>query len=187
MNPYKLIDKYYKDHPKARRILVTHSELVAKKAIQIAKGLNLTEEQQAFIFEASMLHDIGIFLTNAPEIHCTGNNPYICHGYLGRDILVGEGYPLHAKVCERHTGTGIGKKEILERNLPIPYRSMKPKSLEQKIIAYADKFFSKDPKKIMKEKSVDKIREKLLKHGIDKVAKFDKWHVRFTETSDVSV
>ena len=187
MNPYKLIDKYYKDHPKARNILITHSELVAKKAVQIAKRLNLTEDQQKFIYEASMLHDIGIFLTKAPEIYCTGTYPYICHGYLGRDILVAEGYPKHAKVCERHTGTGIGKKEIAERSLPIPYRSMKPKSVEQKIITYADKFFSKDPKKIWKEKSVDKIREKLLKHGIDKVTKFDKWHTLFTEISDVSV
>lgn len=187
MNPYKLIDKYYKDHPKARNILITHSELVAKKAVKTAKRINLTKEQQAFIFEASMLHDIGIFLTNAPEIYCTGSFPYICHGYLGHDILVREGYPLHAKVCERHTGTGIGKKEIKERKLPIPYRSMKPKSIEEKIVTYADKFFSKDLKKIKKEKSVDKVREKLLRHGADKVAKFDKWHKLFTETSDASV
>ena len=187
MNPYKLINKYYKDNPKARDILVIHSEMVAKKSVHLAKELKLTKNQQQFIYEASMLHDIGIYLTNAPEIFCNGKYPYICHGYLGHDILVKEGYPKHAKVCERHTGTGIGKKEIKERDLPIPYRSMKPKSIEQKIITYADKFFSKDPKKIKKVKSVDKIREKLMKHGPEKVRKFNKWHERFTEISDESV
>lgn len=179
MDPYKLIDKYYEGHPEARKILVTHSKMVAQKAIKIAKALELSNKQQKFIYEACMLHDIGIFLTNAPEIHCRGSFPYICHGYLGHDILIREGFPKHAKVCERHTGTGISKSEILERKLPIPHRSMKPKSIEQKIITYADKFFSKHPEKIQKEKPVEKIREKLLKHGEDKVRKFNKWHETF--------
>jgi uncharacterized protein len=179
MDPYILIDKYYSENKKARKILVTHSELVAKKAVKIAKKIGLTKAQQKFIYEACMLHDIGIYLTDAPEIHCRGSYPYICHGYLGHDILVKEGYPEHALICERHTGTGISKKEIKQRNLPIPYRSMKPKTIEQKIITYADKFFSKDPKKIKQEKTVDKVREKLAKHGPDKIEKFNKWHEEF--------
>lgn len=126
-----------------------------------------------------MLHDIGMYLTDAPEIGCSGPYQYICHGYLGHDLLVREGFPDHAKVCERHTGTGISKKEIIRRNLPIPNRSMKPKSLAEEIITYADKFFSKDPDKLEIEKSAKKIREKLSKHGQDKVEKFNEWHKSF--------
>ncbi len=179
MDPYDIINKYYPEDSLAKEILIKHSEAVANKAVRIAEHLGLSDDQIRFIFEAAMLHDIGIFLTKAPEIGCKGSYPYICHGYLGHDLLVREGYPKHAKVCERHTGTGIRKIEIKERNLPIPYRSMKPKTLEQKIITYADKFFSKDPAKLETEKSIRRIREKLSKHGENKVEKFDKWHKLF--------
>ncbi len=179
MDPFSIITPYYKDHPVAMEILVSHSKNVAEKAIKIATKLNLNPEEIQFIYEAAMLHDIGIFLTHAPEIGCFGSYPYICHGYLGHDLLVREGYPEHAKVCERHTGTGIPKKEIILRSLPIPIRSMKPKSLAEEIIAYADKFYSKDPKKLGQEKSVKKIREKLKKHGSNKLLKFNEWHKTF--------
>ena len=179
MNPFTIIDKYYGTYPVAKEILIIHSSAVAAKAVAIAKHLKLEKSRIRFIYEAAILHDIGMYLTNAPEIGCIGDCPYICHGFLGHDILVKEGYPEHAKVCERHTGTGIGKKEIISKNLPIPHRSMKPKSIEEKIITYADKFFSKDPEKIGSEKSPDKIIEKLRKHGDDKVAKFEKWHKKF--------
>ncbi len=126
-----------------------------------------------------MLHDIGMFLTYAPEIGCHGTHPYICHGYLGHDLLVQEEYPEHAKVCERHTGTGISKSEIISKNLPIPHRSMEPVTLAEEIITYADKFFSKDPARAGKEKSANKIREMLSKHGKEKVIIFNKWHETF--------
>ncbi len=180
MDPQKLINKYYKQHPEAKQILLTHSEAVADRAVQIAKNLKLKKKRIRFIYEAAMLHDIGIFMTQAPEIKCTGSYPYICHGYLGHDILVREGYPKHARICERHTGTGIAKKEIVRRDLPIPNRSMLPKTLEEKIITYADKFYSKDPDKIGSIKTVEKIRQKLSKHGDQKVKTFDKWHKKFS-------
>jgi len=179
MDPFIIIEKYYQDLPVAKKILITHSSAVANKAVRIAKMLKLKKKKIQFIYEAAMLHDIGMYLTDAPEIGCFGTYPYICHGYLGHDLLIREGFPDHAKVCERHTGTGISKKEIIHRNLPIPIRSMKPKSLAEKIITYADKFFSKKPGKLEIEKPINKIREKLSKHGSDKVIQFDEWHQSF--------
>lgn len=179
MDPFIIIEKYYHDLPVAREILIVHSSAVAKKAVMIARMLKMKKKKIQFIFEAAMLHDIGMYLTDAPDIGCSGPYPYICHGYLGHDLLVKEGYPDHAKVCERHTGTGISKKEIILRALPIPNRSMKPKNLAEEIITYADKFFSKDRDKLGIEKSVKKIREKLSKHGPDKVEKFNEWHKSF--------
>lgn len=179
MDPNSLIEKYYQDLPLAREILYNHSSAVAEKSIIIAKSLGMTKQKIRFIYEAAMLHDIGIFLVYSPEIGCYGKHPYICHGYLGHDLLVREGFPKHAKICERHTGTGIGKKEIILRGLPIPLRSMKPKTLCEKIITYSDKFFSKNPDKLGEEKSVKKIREKLSKHGHNKIIQFDEWHEIF--------
>lgn len=101
-----------------------------------------------------MLHDIGIFRTDTDGIHCFGTYPYICHGYLGSELVAAEGFPKHALVCERHTGAGLSLQSILEQNLPVPHREMVPLSLEEQIICFADKFFSKT--KLDREKSVEK-------------------------------
>lgn len=90
-----------------------------------------------------MIHDIGIFLTNAPRISCLGSFPYICHGYLGADLMRKEGFPKHALVCERHTGAGISLSDIEQQNLPLPKRDLRPVSLEEQLICFADKFYSK--------------------------------------------
>ena len=90
-----------------------------------------------------MLHDIGIFYCNAPNIHCHGTHTYIEHGYLGAELLRNEGFPKHALVAERHTGTGITIEQIIREDLPIPERDYCPQSIEEKIVCYADKFYLK--------------------------------------------
>ena len=173
MNPLEIINEYYEEGTPLYDILVTHSNSVAQKALKIAKShpeMNLDED---FIYEAAMLHDLGIFATNAPEIHCFGELPYICHGNIGSQILMRKGYTKHALVCERHTGTGISLIEIIKNNLPIPPRDMIPETLEEKLICFADKFYSKS--KLDKEKSIDKIRTGLAKHGNESVERFDEW------------
>ena len=120
-----------------------------------------------------MLHDIGIYLTNAPSIFCHGKKPYICHGYLGADILRNEGLPKHALVCERHTGTGLSVEDIERQKLPLPLRDMIPISIEEQIICFADCFFSKSGD--MTEKSVDKVRAQLSKFGTKTKDQFDYW------------
>ena len=90
-----------------------------------------------------MLHDIGIIYCDAPKIYCNGTHKYIEHGYLGAELLRREGFPKHALVAERHTGTGITIEQIEREELPIPERDYCPQSLEEKIICYADKFYSK--------------------------------------------
>ena len=175
MNPLKIIQKYYSPESKAYYFLIEHSRAVEKKVIEAAKKVEHLNPDMDFIKEASMLHDIGIFLTKAPEIGCYGKKPYICHGYLGRKILEKEGLRKHALVCERHIGTGITKKEIEKQNLPLPKRNMVPISIEEKIICFADKFFSKREDELSKEVSVENIKKELSKFGKDKVKKFEEW------------
>jgi uncharacterized protein len=173
MIPLDIIKKYYSENTDLYRILVTHSISVSEKALYVAKLHPEMNLNIPFIKEAAMLHDIGIFKTDAPEIFCTGDAPYICHGYLGSELMKQEGYPHHALVCERHTGTGITKEEIINRGYPIPHRDMLPLSLEEQIICFADKFYSKT--KLEKEKPIDKIRKGLSKHGEASVKRFDYW------------
>jgi uncharacterized protein len=177
MKPIELLDKYYAEHNRLREILLTHSRSVADKALSIAKAhpeLHLDEE---FLFEGAMLHDIGIFLTDADGICCYGKEPYICHGYLGAELVRKEGFPRHALVCERHTGAGLSLADIVAQQLPVPHRDMMPVSLEEQVICFADKFYSKTH--LDREKDVPAVRKSLLKFGEPGVKRFDEWCERF--------
>jgi len=173
MQPYNIIDKYYPDDNELRHILLTHSRKVAEKAHDIAKNHPELKLDEQFIYEAAMLHDIGIFLTDAPGICCTGTNPYICHGYLGAELVRKEGFPRHALVCERHTGAGLSLHDIELQQLPVPHRDMLPISLEEQVICFADKFYSKT--RLEAEKTVDQARRSLQKFGEEGLTRFDKW------------
>ena len=120
-----------------------------------------------------MLHDIGIFMTDAPSIHCYGDKPYICHGYLGAELMRREGLFRHALVCERHTGAGIPLEQIEQEDLPLPHRDLVPVSLEEQVICFADKFFSKTH--LGEEKTVEKARKSIRKYGEAGLQRFDRW------------
>ena len=173
MNPLDIIAKYYPASSDVYRILVMHSRSVADKALAIARMHPEMNLDLSFIEEAAMLHDIGIFRCNAPDIDCHGEAEYICHGYLGAELMRAEGYPRHARVCEWHTGTGITLAMIEERNLPLPHRDFMPETLEEQLICFADKFYSKT--KLDKEKSVEKVKQGLSKYGNETVERFDNW------------
>ncbi len=178
MDPLQIIAKYYQPQTPGYHILVEHSRAVANLAVEIARQHPELNADAGLIYEAAMLHDIGIFKTHAPDLYCHGKLPYICHGYLGREILEEEGFPKHALVCERHTGTGLPLEEIVERNLPIPRRNMMPQTIEEQIICYADKFFSKSGQ-LTHPKATAKVRKNLLEYGAAQLERFDQWHQQF--------
>lgn len=173
MDPYVLIDKYYSDNVELRQILVIHSLSVSHKALKMLDAHPELHLDRSFVKEASLLHDIGIFLTDAPSIHCMGSHPYIAHGYLGAELLRKEGFPRHALVCERHTGAGLSIQQIEEQQLPVPHRDMLPVSLEEQLVCFADKFFSKTH--LDEEKTVEKARRSIAKYGEEGLSRFDGW------------
>jgi uncharacterized protein len=63
--------------------------------------------------------------------------------------------------------------EIERQNLPVPHYDMLPLSLEEKLICYADKFFSKTH--LERERTVEQARNSLLKFGEEGIARFDTW------------
>jgi uncharacterized protein len=175
MNPLEIIAEFYEPGSKSFQILVKHGQQVANKAIDVAKRVPHLKPNLNFIKEAAMLHDVGIFETNTPELGCSGIHPYVCHGYLGRKVLERKGLPQHALVCERHVGIGITVEEIKLHNLPLPQRDMMPISIEEQIICFADKFFSKNGEMDGCEKTVGDILNSLQRYGPEKVIHFQKW------------
>ena len=175
MDPEDILKRYYSQESRAYNILMTHSRVVTEKALVVAQNVKHLHPDTSFIYEASMLHDIGIFLTRAPKIGCYGNHPYVCHGYLGREILEREGLCPHALVCERHVGMGITVQDIKEKKLPLPVRDMVPLTIEEQIICYADKFFSKVSDPLTQERPLQSIRKKIRKFGDEKLKRFDEW------------
>lgn len=173
----QIIDKYYPEDNELKRILMIHSRKVADKSLEVAKKHPELHLDIEFLEEAAMLHDLGIFLTNAPGIQCFGTEPYICHGSIGAEILRKEGWPCHALVCERHTGAGLTLKQIEEQNLPVPHRELLPVSMEEQVICYADKFFSKTRPEI--EKTPEQAINSLAKFGPEGVERFQEWLRRF--------
>ena len=172
VNVRELVRELVDPGSKVYQIIIEHGLQVQQKALRVTEHVRHLDPDFDFIFEAAWLHDIGIFMVNAPEIGCTGAYPYICHGYLGRELLEKKGLPRHGLVCETHVGTGITREEIIVNNLPLPKRDMLPLSLEEQIICYADKFFSKS---IADELSIAQIKQKLKVYGQDQIRRFDAW------------
>jgi uncharacterized protein len=118
-----------------------------------------------------MLHDIGIGSCHAPSILCNGSEPYLAHGIIGGRMLREYGrcngccMEQYARVCERHTGSGLTAGEIIAGKLPLPLQDWLPENNLEKLVCLADKFFSKSGD--MQEKSLDQVRASLAKFGAD--------------------
>ena len=160
-------------------IVRRHGEQVAARALKIAADLDDASIDAEFLYTAAMLHDIGIVKTAAPQLDCHGDQPYIRHGIIGRQMLDDHGLPRHALVCERHVGVGITTTEIREHGLPLPLRDMRPVSIEEALICYADKFFSKTNAAREKAPSASQVARRLKTYGRRQVATFTRWAARF--------
>jgi uncharacterized protein len=179
INPIEIINEFYTPNSKAYRITVRHGEQVARKSLEAAARVPHLNPDLRFIEEAAMLHDIAVFMTDSPELGCFGEHFYFCHGYLGRILLEKKGLPRHALVCERHVGVGMTAEDMKRQRIPLPLYDMVPVSIEEQIICYADKFFSKSGEAAFKEKSVKAVREGLERYGHDKAMKFQAWAEMF--------
>ena len=179
IQPIDVISEFYPPGSKLRETLLIHSRAVADRALAIAETLAHLRPDLAFLKEAALLHDIGVYFTNAPSIGCVGKYPYICHGYLGRQILEEKGLFRHALVCERHVGVGLSAADIRTESLPLPERDMRPVSLEEEIICYADNFFSKKPNLNGRPLPFDSVVENVARYGPGKVDRLLEWAARF--------
>ncbi len=191
MDYQAIIDHFYgTDDSELKRLLMVHSRAVADKALRICDSHPELHLDREFVEAAAMLHDIGIIQCDAPGIFCHGSQPYICHGIMGAKMI--SEYSRHsepsdwldaiARVCQRHTGAGITRAEIMEQQLPLPLpddgsEPYMPETMEEKLVCYADKFFSKT--RLDEEKSLEHVERSLAKFGKAGLTRFGRWREIF--------
>ena len=183
----EIIDFLYPEDDELRRKLLKHSIQVCRKALELARRTEVPLDL-AVVETGAMLHDVGIRRCDAPGICCHGDQPYLCHGLAGAEMLreYGKAHGLDlepfARICERHTGSGLTAQEIAEQRLPLPARDFLPETPEEKLICLADKFFSKSGN--MEEKPFGKVRRSMEKFGPGPLARFDALVVFFGFAAD---
>lgn len=114
--------------------VIKHSLAVAELAMEIARAIerNGVELDIELIEAGALLHDIGRSRTHG-----------IDHAVVGASILRGMGFPeAIARLVEVHIGAGIPAEEA--EGLGLPKRDYMPSTLEEKIVAYADKLIDGD-------------------------------------------
>ncbi len=179
MNAYSIIDHFYPDNNSFKKLLLLHSNQVREKALQILSNCEL-QLDRTLVEDGALLHDIGIGRCHAPSILCNGTEPYLAHGIIGAAMLreLDPSLEPYARICERHTGTGITAAEIVAQKLPIPVKDYLPETAEEKLICLADKFFSKSGD--LQEKSLADIRRSLSRFGSDTLARLDEMCALFS-------
>lgn len=174
----QIIDKYYPEGSRLRDIYIRHCQSVADLALKINQDLKLGLDPVK-VEDGAMLHDIGIVFTDAPGIDCHGDMPYILHGTAGARLLREEGFSEEmARIAERHTGAGISIDDIKEMNLPLPLRDYSPETKLERLICYADKFYSKT--RLDSIKPIESVRKSMLKHSPSTLERFEKLHDEFS-------
>lgn len=172
----EILLRFYPGDTPLRRLLLKHSFQVREKAFAIAGAAPDVPVERTLVSDGAMLHDIGIGRCHAPDILCEGAAPYIAHGTIGGGMLRACGLADEAllerlaRICERHTGSGLTAEDVREQGLPIPPGDYLPETPEEKLICLADKFFSKSGD--MLEKPFFKVQRSMAKFGDASAARF---------------
>jgi len=109
--------------------LVEHCKFVSRIAEEIAKECKIkgVEVDVDLAITGGLLHDIGRSKTNSVQ-----------HGVIGAELARNLGLPENlVLIIERHVGAGIPSEEA--SSLGLPQKDYMPTSLEERIVAYADK------------------------------------------------
>lgn len=113
--------------------VIKHCKTVMRLAVQIAenckkKGLNVDIQ---LVRIGALLHDIGRSKTHSVD-----------HVIAGAQIAKELGLPSSiVSIIERHAGGGISRDEA--KRLGWPVKDYLPRTLEEKIVAYADKLIER--------------------------------------------
>jgi uncharacterized protein len=140
--------------------VIKHCEAVTQLAVEIAKacrerGLNVNLE---LVEIGALLHDIGRSKTHS--VH---------HAVTGAKIAEALGLPKPViSIIKRHVGGGITAKEA--EKLGWPKDIYVPKTLEEKIVSYADKLIE-GSKRVPIEKTIEKFSDELPPSAIARMRK----------------
>jgi len=187
LEPKEIFELYYNTTTsELYKGIITHSINVSNKAVTIAKMLHHRGQvvDINFVYESTMLHDIGTIKVHIPKYNSKPKIHFLAHGYLGGEMLRELGYPKHALVCDRHIGVGLPAQLIEDQKIPIPIKDYFPVSIEEKIVTYADFFYSKSTPA---ERTLTEIINEIKSYDNDKyydvqdhdIKLFSEWHRMF--------
>ncbi len=148
--------------------VIAHCKAVTTLAVQIAKackkkGLNVDKK---LVEAGALLHDIGRSRTHAVD-----------HVIRGAEIARSLSLPEPVvSIIERHAGGGITLDEA--KKLGWPIKNYVPKTLEEKIVTYADKLIE-GQRRVPVRRTVGKLSRELGKNH-PSVAKVKKLHEEFS-------
>lgn len=153
----------------AYELVHTHCVIVAELSRQILQSYirahgdaaaddgSAIEVDEHLMVVGALVHDIGTYRVFADAGADGGEGDakqgsglrfdskrYILHGMIGYRLLLDEGYGRDiAAFARNHTGVGITRRQVVEQHLPLPPDDYVPRTPEQEIVMYADKFNSK--------------------------------------------
>jgi uncharacterized protein (TIGR00295 family) len=130
--------------------IVEHCDAVARVARTIAqkfiaKGIAVDSES---IYAAALLHDIGRTKTHS-----------VAHGYVGAELLKEKKVDEKVtRIVSRHVGAGISNDEA--KKFGFPPGDYVPRTLEERIVCFADKVVGAHGKVVPLELEIEKFRKK---------------------------
>ena len=138
--------KKYAPNEKYLELVRTHGIIVSEIALDCAK--NTYESVNIEVLEAAcLLHDIGSYVfVGANNYSSDFRDNYPGHALFGAKILQDEG--IDERICEAietHVLLGLTAGEIKESGKKLPYKNYEPKTIEGRLLCYADRFHSKRP------------------------------------------
>jgi uncharacterized protein len=148
--------------------VISHCRAVADFAAEIAnacreKGLKVDVD---LVRIGGLLHDIGRAKTHSVD-----------HGVMGASIA--RDFNLSVKlvnIIERHVGSGITEREARRAGLPV--KSYVPVSLEERVVAYADKLIEGSTR-LPFDVAVERFRrDKNIPEAA--VERLKQWHIEFS-------
>jgi uncharacterized protein len=160
----------HREHAPTREafeLVYEHCRLVCSVASQFFAGLDLDTD---LVRAGALLHDIGVYRLES--------SAYIRHGVLGYELLASLGFPDElCRFCSCHTGVGITRADVVRQRLPIPPGDYLPRTPEEELVMYADKFHSKRTPPVFV--SGNTYTSEVARFGADKVRRFGALRQRY--------
>ncbi|MCZ7437240.1 HDIG domain-containing protein [Micromonospora sp. WMMC241] len=162
----------------AFRLVWTHCRIVCEIAEDLL-GRHDAGLDHALVRAGSLLHDIGVYRLYDAHGRLDQRN-YVRHGVLGHALLRDAGLPESlGGFCSRHTGVGITREDVLRQRLPLPVADHTPRTGEENLVMYADKFHSKTTPPTFVSAATYAVT--VGRFGADKAARFTALVERFGE------
>jgi uncharacterized protein len=154
------LHREYAPSREAFELVHEHCRLVCSIAEQFFADLDVDTD---LVRAGALLHDLGVYRLESTA--------YVRHGVLGHELLASLGFPVEiCRFASCHTGVGITRDDVVCQSLPIPVDDYLPRTPEEELVMYADKFHSKRRPPVFL--TGDTYAAEVRRFGADKVLRF---------------